>query len=106
MAVINKSNIARPVPPKEVLDVPELGGEVIVRGLLLSERVRILQAAATSSLSISELLACTVIDAENESVFNVEEWEAFGANHFTVALDLFNKAKHLSGLDAETNQKK
>jgi hypothetical protein len=106
MTVINKSNVARPVPPKEVLDVPELGGEVIVRGLMLSERVRLLHAATTSSLSISELLSYTVIDAENESIFNTEEWEAFGANHFTVALDLFKKAKQLSGLDLETNQKK
>ena len=86
--------------------MPELGGEVIVRGLMLSERVRILNAASQGALSISELLSCTVIDAESEPIFSVDEWEAFGATHFVPAMHLFKKAKQLSGLDAETNQKK
>lgn len=106
MAVLNKDNIARPTPPKEVLDVPELGGEIIVRGLLLSERVRIFNAASTGSLGISDLLACAIIDAQNEPVFSVDEWEAFGAQHFVATVNLFKKAKELSGLDAEVNQKK
>lgn len=106
MSVLNKANIARPIPPKVVVDCPELGGEVIVRGLLLSDRVRILTAASQGALSISELLAASVIDAESEPIFDVGEWEAFGAQHFNATLNLFGEAKKLSGLDVETNQKK
>lgn len=106
MTVLNKDNIPRPTPPKEVLDVPELGGEIIVRGLLLSERVRIFSTINTGSLGISDLLACTIIDAQNEPIFSIDEWEAFGSLHFVATLNLFKKAKELSGLDAEVNQKK
>lgn len=106
MAVLNKANITRPQPPKEVVDVPELGGEVIIRGLLLSDRVRILTHGNNKSLLISELLSATVIDAQGEPIFDIEEWEAFGALHFNVSLSLFAKAKDLSGLDVESNQKK
>jgi hypothetical protein len=106
MGVLNKINIARPTPPKEVVDVPELGGEIIVRGLMLSDRVRILGAASRGAMSISELLASAIVDAEMEPVFTVDEWEAFGAQNFVASLQLFKKAKELSGLDAETNAKK
>lgn len=106
MTVLNKDNIPRPIPPKEVLDVPELGGEIIVRGLLLSDRVRILTKAGSGGQPISEVLAASVIDAKEEPIFDVEEWEAFGASNFNVTLSLFQKAKELSGLDVETNQKK
>jgi hypothetical protein len=104
--VLSKVNIARPLPPKEVVDVPELGGEIIVRGLMLSDRVRILSLSARGAMPISELLASAVVDAENEPVFTADEWEAFGAQHFVATLKLFKKAKELSGLEAETNAKK
>lgn len=107
MTVINKKSLMRPVPRQEAVQVEGFEGEVIVRGLMLSERVRILTAAQVSgSLSISELLACAVVDVEGEPIFAVDEWEAFGANHFLSAVELFKKAKELSGLDAEVNQKK
>ena len=41
MAVLKKSEIPVPDLPKEVVEVPELGGEVVVRGLLLRDRLAI-----------------------------------------------------------------
>lgn len=106
MAVINKANVTPPSVPKEVVDVPELGGEVIVRGLMLSDRVRILTASFKSESRLSALLASTVVDEKNEPIFTEQEWEEFGSRHFAKALELFKKAKELSGLDAEINEKK
>lgn len=104
--VLSKVNIARPLPPKEVVDVPELGGEIIVRGLMLSDRVRILGAASRGAMPISELLASAVVDVDLEPIFTADEWEAFGAQHFVATIKLFKKAKELSGLEAEVNIKK
>lgn len=106
MAVINKDNVPPPVVPKETVTVPELGGDVIVRGLLLTDRIRFFQKEQSGKLAVSSMLAFTVIDANGDEIFTEEQWEAFGAKNFTVALDLFNKAKQLSGMDATVNKKK
>jgi hypothetical protein len=108
MAVINKANIPAPMLPKEVMSVPEISkeGDVIVRGLLLTDRVRLLQKESAGSLGLSVMLAATVVDENNEPIWTEQEWEAFGARHFDVALTIFYKAKELSGLDAEINKKK
>ncbi|HAJ72431.1 MAG TPA: hypothetical protein DCO68_10175 [Methylophilaceae bacterium] len=103
MGVLNKANIPPPVLPKEVVDVPELGGEVVVTGLMLSDRVNWF---ISKDRKISDLLACTVIDANNEPIYTSQEWEQFGSKNFSAALKLFQKAKELSGLDVELNQKK
>lgn len=106
MAVLNKANVPPPVLPKKVEDVPELGGKVIVQGLLLSDRVRIMSKAGAGGVMVSDLLACTVVDAEGEPIYSVQEWEEFGASNFNRALDLFKISRSLSGLDAEVNEKK
>jgi len=105
MAVILKDNVPPPSLPKEVVAVPELGEgiEVIVRGLLLSDRVRLLNS---SGIFVSQLLAYTVVDASNQPIYTEHEWEEFGARHFVRSIELFNKAKELSGLDAKLNEKK
>lgn len=104
--VIIKANVPPPVLPKQVVDVPELGGEVIVRGLLLSDRVRVMNMAASSGVMVSDLLACTVVDAAGDPIYTKADWEEFGASNFNVCLELFKTAKALSGLDAEVNEKK
>jgi hypothetical protein len=101
MAVLNKDNIARPTAPKEVVDVIELGGEVIVRGVTLTQRIDL-----ANNPSIAKALSYCVVDAENNPIFNEQEWEDFGANQFAVCMSLFQKAKKLSGLDSETIEKK
>lgn len=108
MALLKKSQIASPVLPKETVDVPELGGEVVVRGLLFSERLALYASASGDGqvfAKIPALLAQTVVDADDVAVFDVEQWEAFGAKHEDAALGLFAVAKRLSGLDAEVAAK-
>ncbi len=105
MAVLKKANIAAPVLPKETVDVPELGGEVIVRGLLLSERLALLSEAENGEAKLSSLLAATVVDADGAAVYDAQQWEEFGARHFAAALRLFAVAKRLCGLDAEVAEK-
>lgn len=106
MKVLNKANIPAPTLPKKVVPVPQLDGKVIIRGLLLSDRVAILNKARAGGLLISELLAKTVVDADGEPIYTSQEWEEFGASNFETCLDLFKEAKALSGLDAEVSEKK
>lgn len=108
MALLKKANITAPVLPKETVAVDELGGEVVVRGLLLSERLALYATAGNDGrvfAQIPALLAQTVVDADGVAVFDAEQWEAFGAKHMDAALRLFGVAKRLSGLDAEAAAK-
>lgn len=108
MALLNKSQIAAPVLPKETVDVPELGGEVVVRGLLFSERLALFARVGDGGKAfaeIPELLALVVLDAAGETVFTSAEWEQFGARNMDALLRLFAVAKRLSGLDMEAAAK-
>lgn len=108
MALLKKSQIAPPVLPKETVDVAELGGEVVVRGLLLSERLALYAGAGDDGrvfAQIPALLAQTVVDADGDAIYDAAAWEAFGAQHMEAALRLFAVAKRLSGLDAEAAAK-
>ncbi len=108
MALLKKSQIASPVLPREAVDVAELGGEVVVRGLLFSERLALFSRVGGDGKAyaeIPELLALTVLDADDAPVFTAAEWEQFGAKHMEAMLRLFGIAKRLSGLDAEAAAK-
>lgn len=104
---LKKSDIPRPLPPAEAVHVDELGGEVIVRGLLLSERLEIAAGRGESRFDgVPKLLALTVVDADQVPIFSVQEWEAFGARHFEAAWKLFTVSQRISGMgggDAEKN---
>lgn len=105
---LKKSDIKAPVLPKEAVQVAELGGDVIVRGLLLSERLALfagINEAGKAFAHIPRVLAATVHDADGLPVFSEAEWEAFGASSFEAALRLFAVARRLSGLDAEVTEK-
>ena len=105
--VLKKGDVKRPVLPKETVTVPELGGDVVVRGLLLSERLAIFspREGVNQFAHIGELLAATVVDCAGEAIFTATEWEEFGAKDFSAALNLFQVARRLSGLDVEVQQK-
>lgn len=104
MAAIRRASLAAPTPPKEAVTVDSLGGEVIVRGLLLRDR---LELATTSDkfAAVSALLAATVVDADGEQLWTQGDWEAFGARHYDDALRLFVVAQRLSGLAGEEAEK-
>lgn len=103
---LKKSDIQTPVLPKEAVPVDSLGGEVIVRGMLLKDRLALL---SDSEMPVNEhpasLLAACVVDADGLPVFTQEEWEIYGAQHFDDALTLFNAVRRVSGLNTEVIEK-
>lgn len=112
MTVVTKAGIASPVLPKQSVEVEPLGGEVVVRGLLLVELLGVQQRIATlhqaagggdHAASVSEIvpdvLALCVLDADGVSLFSRAEWQIFGGQHQAAALNLFNVAWRLSGMD-------
>jgi hypothetical protein len=105
MALLNKSQIPTPVLPQETIDIPELGGEVIVRGLLLRDRLTLYLDSENGHANLSKLLAATVRAGDGLQVFTQDEWEVFGSTHFEAVVALFAVARRLSGLDAEVAEK-
>lgn len=103
---IKKSDIKLPALPQEEVDVPALGGEVIVRGMLLGERLEIMSSLQEGRFAhVSRILAATVVDADGKQMFSQEEWETFGATHFNEAMRLAAIASRLSGMDREGAEK-
>lgn len=119
---IDRNQVPAPEVPREEIEVPELGGSVTVRGLLLTERLRIssLRAADAAprpgetddeakaradTASVPRLLALTVLASDGQPLWSEAQWQAFGAQHFATALGLFNAAMRLSGFDHEGDRK-
>jgi hypothetical protein len=105
---INRNDLVKPELPQEIVAVPALGGEVIVRCLLLGERLSLfadLREDGKSYTHISKLLAATVVGDDGEPLMSEIEWARFGGRNFTEALDLFAVARRMSGLDAEVIEK-
>lgn len=105
---ILKADVKAPVLPQERLHlVPELG-EVIIRPLLLSERLGLWRRSVAYGYTdpytyTAGLLACAVVDANHEPIFSVEEWEIWGALNMRSALQLFEQAWALSGLNDDSD---
>lgn len=119
MTVIKKADVPTPVLPKETVEgITALGGDVIVRGLLLTERLafkaqiaRDQELAATPTVAaavmerVPQLLALCVVDADGAAIWPAATWDEFGARHEDDALRLFNVAMRLSGFGAEDSAK-
>ena len=104
---LTKADVKRPVLPKRAVEVPELGGEVIVRGLLLKDRLSLIDATKeTQDFSrVSRVLEATVVDPAGQPLLNRQEWEEFGAQHFAAAMKVFEVALELSGFRSEVLEK-
>lgn len=122
MAVIQRAQVPAPVLRKETVLVPRLGGDVIVRGLLLSERLQIdnIKSAMLKPLEgetveqaqyragsaiVFVTLERTVMAADEQPVFSAAAWDMFGSQHPDVVLDLYRTARRLSGFDQEATEK-
>jgi hypothetical protein len=105
---LKKDQITRPVLRKEAVPVPELGGEVVVRALLLSERFALFDGMADGGakyVQMARVLSMAVVDADGQALMPEREWDVFGAEHYEAMGKLFDVAKRLSGLDAEAVRK-
>jgi hypothetical protein len=123
MALIERSAApVAPTLPQETVSVAELGGDVIVRGLLLSERWRLMdvtekaqavcpgeseeqaQTRAGREIVFSTLAVCVVL-ADGLPLWKPADWDAFGSKHPKVVLDLYKLSNRLAGLDGKDNEK-
>lgn len=107
---VKRNELKAPVLPKEAVLVEALGGEVVVRGLLLRERLALMgvvsdTAGAVDFAHVCKTLAICVLADDNEPVFSVDEWEAWGGQHMDAVLAMFSKAMELSGVNAEASKK-
>lgn len=111
MAVITKAGTAGPILPKQTVEVEALGGEVVVRGMLLVELLGVQSRiadlhkanqagdmAASVSAIVPEVLSMCVLDADGVSLFDQHQWQIWGGQHQAAALNLFNVAWRLSGM--------
>lgn len=122
MAMLQRADVRAPVLPKETVHVDALGGEVIVRSQLLSERLELMalntqlavpkdgetaaQARARAGAQlVSYTLARCVVLADGQPMYSQEEWDRIGAQYPNDVLALFNKSRALSGHDSELNAK-
>ena len=76
--------------------MPSFNGEVVVRALLLSERLELSKQPDPSGFARFVLHRC-VVDVEGKPVFSEEEWESFGSSHYEDSLVLLGRAMKLSG---------
>jgi hypothetical protein len=119
---ISKHEAPQPALPKEAVEFPPVGGEVIVRGLMLSERLWLenmrrrraqpgegedaedAQARAGAEF-VPRVLAMTVIDAGGAPIYTEQQWSIFGGQDIGGAMLLFNVAMRLSGYDVASAAK-
>lgn len=105
--LIDRTKVGTPVLPKETVTVPGLDGDVIVRGLMLTERISLesqIQSVVAdgedaAQLIVPRLLALTVLDKTEQPVFTSEQWQSFGSVYYVDACALFNVAMKLSGFN-------
>lgn len=107
---IKRADIVLPtLPEKQVVSVPEMGGDVIVRPLLLSDRLALAaerdKGVAKSFTHFAALLSVAVVDEDGEPLLTRDEWEAWGARNYAAALRVWDVAWDLSGLDATAAEK-
>lgn len=105
--MIKKSATTAPALPQENVIVPELGGEVLVKGLLLKDRLAI--AVSDGYERMGEMLAACVYAKDDTGaivqLWTADEWERFGSVHYTAALKLWDVTRRLSDLDGATAAK-
>jgi len=99
-----------PVPPsrkEEVVPVPELGGDVLVRGMTLGGRLDINTTQGTTRMA-HMLSICVFVEGETKDemvpLYTSEGWETWGGSNdtnFAACLTLWDKARSLSDLGGE-----
>lgn len=102
---LNKSQIKEPVLAKETVNVPELGGEIIVQAMMMSDRLQVATADVPKFAHIAEVLSRSVVDDKGERIWTPQQWEVFGGSNQESAWRLFDVAKRLSKLDAGEKEK-
>ena len=122
VATITREQLAPVTLPTETLEIPAIGGAVLVRGMSLPQVLEFsaarrvastpadgeteAQAADRASGTLVPLLlhTCVVLD-DGLPVYSQAEWAAFAVRHPQPTLALWQAAIRLSGQDAEAEKK-
>jgi hypothetical protein len=116
MAVLKRGQLPKFVLPRETVEVPELGGEVVVMGMGYSLRMSLLAALkraggggevdASAVLALAPVvLAEAVVDADDQPLMAQEGWEEFGRQHREAIERLTAILLRISGFDREAARK-
>jgi hypothetical protein len=112
--VLNRAQCTAPSLPEQIEPVAELGGDVIVRGLLLSERMHLddinekakvplegetdeQARSRAGKLVVPRMLHACVVDDERMPIFTLDQWDVFGGTHRATVFRLFDIALRMSG---------
>lgn len=104
---LRRADLEIPTLPREVVSVDSLGGGVVVRGMLLSERLQWTAEYDDQARfeQAAKALACCVVDDDGAPLLTVDEWQAHGARHMEECLRLFEVVRRFSGLGGEVEKK-
>lgn len=122
MGTIARDQVLAVHLPEQAVDVPEIGGTVLVRGMSMPQllaftaaRRRALQpqdgetpdqaAERASGELVPMLLATTVVLDDGLPVYTAAQWAAFGSQHPQATLALWKVAVQLSGQDPDAEKK-
>lgn len=122
MTVLERGSVPEPVLRKEAVPVESLGGDVVVRGLELTELLMLsgIQRALREPLEgetedaaharagaqiVAKTLHVAVLMADGKPLWSEAQWNVHGAKHLHEAMGLYNKVNQLSGQDAEAVEK-
>lgn len=91
--------------PEEIVEVPGLGGSVLVRGLRLAEALTVAEKLAAGPSGMCDLLSRTVLLEDGLPAYMPDEWDTFGGTHRDECLALLAVALRLSGSTRRTRKK-
>jgi hypothetical protein len=120
--IVERAQVRPVALPTEVVDVPAIGGEVLVRGMDMPQMLAFTAArrAATAPREgetaaeagerasgdlVPLLLSMCVLAADDLPVYSVAEWRAFAVAHPGPTLDLWDAAVRLSGQGGDAEKK-
>jgi hypothetical protein len=120
--VLNRSQVKQPTLPQQIEPCEELGGDVIVRGLLLSKRMELDEIndkakeplegetdeqarTRAGKLVVPRTLHACVVDDEGQPLLSMDQWDIFGGAHRATTFRLFEIALRMCGRIPEVVQK-
>lgn len=108
MGMLERSAV-KPAPAMDfkVVPAPELGGDVMVRGMTLSQRLSLnSNEAGEVTKNIPRALSYCVLADDGLPVYSEAEWETVGIENMGLCIRLFTIASQLSALtEAEVEKK-
>lgn len=122
MALIERDAVQTPVLRKQTEPMPSLGGDVIARGLLLSELLTLSHVqsglrdplpdeseedafARAGAAMVAKTLHLGIVLADEQPMWTEQQWNLHGANHLVETMKLFALVNRLSGQDVQATEK-